>query len=918
MAIPGGPYSVLVVEDNADIVIGLQDLLQYDGYEVTVAGTCAAAIAAVAQKRFNAILLDLGLPDGDGIEVLKDVQHRDPSLPVIIVTAHIAQERTVGSLGKGAFAYLTKPYNREELRQTLRRAIGVKELAVKVERAEQSLTESEHRFQSLVESATDAIIVANGRGIIVSWNRAASRLFGYAVEEMLGQPLTILMPERYRPAHERGIARIEATGKGQLIGSVVELHGLRKSGEEFPIELSLATWKTAEGSYYSGIIRDISERKKAAEALDKLQRQHTLILTQAGEGIYGLDGNGRTTFVNSAAARLLGYDPAELAGQSMHEVLHHSKPDGRHYPAEECPIQAALRDGQVHRVATDLFWRKDGTQIPVEYVSTPIIEDGVVTGAVVVFRDVTEPREAERLLKDSREQFRQLAEHIREVFWMTDPTKRRMLYVSPGYEEIWGRSCESLYASPLSWLDAIHPEDRSRVYDAATQQQMVSNYDEEYRIVRPDGTIRWIYDRAFPIRDDLGLVYRIVGFAEDITDRKRTQESLRASEERLELVIQGSSDGFWDGQVLPNEHWSSPRTPIWWSPRVKTMLGYTDEEFPDVLESWTSRLHPDDRERVFAALNAHFERRVPYDEEYRLLAKSGDYHWVRARGQAIWDAEGRVTRMTGSLQSIMDRKRAEEALKRSQQLLQEMADSTTAVIYVKEANGRYLLINRRFEEIFGLRADQIIGFTDHQIFPRHFADAFRNNDVEVLERNATVEYEETAPHLDGPHTYISIKFPLRDQAGIPYALCGVSTDISERKIAEDILRSHERQLRQALTSTHVGVWNWDIETDCMFWSPQVDEFLGMPSVPGHKTFRGLLALVHSDDRDVMARAGHQVMEASRTDIAFRHRVKRADALVLTCIWTGHIVRDHVGKAVHVLGTVRAISTDEPSENRSAH
>jgi PAS domain S-box-containing protein len=790
MATPGGPYSVLVVEDNADIVIGLQDLLQHDGYDVTVAGTCAAAIALVAHKRFNAILLDLGLPDGDGIEVLKEVQRRDPSLPVIIVTAHIAQERTVGSLGKGAFAYLTKPYNREELRQTLRRAIGVKELAVKVERAEQSLTESEHRFQSLVESATDAIILANGRGIVISWNRAASRLFEYSAEEILGQPLTVLMPERYRLAHERGLARIEATGTGRLIGSVVELHGLRKSGEEFPIELSLATWKTANGSYYSGIIRDISERKKAVQALEALQHQHTLILTQAGEGIYGVDQQGNTTFVNASAAAMLGYRVEELLGRHMHDVVHHSRPDGTPYLVAACPIYAAIEDGLIHRVVDEVFWRKDGTAFPIEYVSTPITVDGRVMGAVIVFRD--------------------------------------------------------------------------------------------------------------------------------ITARKQAESALKASQERLDMVIQGSNDGFWDGLVLPNEHWSSPRTPIWWSPRVKTMLGYTDEEFPDVLESWTSRLHPDDRERVFAALNAHFERRVPYDEEYRLLAKSGDYHWVRARGQAIWDAEGRVTRMTGSLQSIMDRKRAEEALNRSQQLLQEMADSTTAVIYVKEANGRYLLVNRRFEEIFGLRADQIIGFTDHQIFPRHFADAFRNNDVEVLERNATVEYEETAPHLDGPHTYISIKFPLRDQAGIPYALCGVSTDISERKQAEDILRSHERQLRQALISTHVGVWNWDIETDCMFWSPQVDEFLGMPSVPGHKTFRGLLALVHPDDRDVMARAGHQVMEASRTDIAFRHRVKRADGMILTCIWTGHIVRDHVGKAVHVLGTVRAISTDEPSENRSAH
>jgi len=269
--------------------------------------------------------------------------------------------------------------------------------------------------------------------------------------------------------------------------------------------------------------------------------------------------------------------------------------------------------------------------------------------------------------------------------------------------------------------------------------------------------------------------------------------------------------------------------------------------------------------------------------------------------------------MTGSLQSIMERKRAEDALRRSQQLLQDMADNTTAVIYVKDASGRYMLVNRRFEEIFGLKAEQILGFTDHQLFPRHHADAFRANDVEVLERNSTIEYEETAPLADGPHTYISIKFPLRDQAGIPYALCGVSTDITERKQAEDLLRSHERQLRLALTSTEIGVWNWDIETDCMFWSPQVDEFLGMPPVRGHKTHRGLLALVHPDDRERMAQAAREIREPSRAELTFQHRVKRTDGLMLSCIWTVHIVRDHAGNPIHVLGTVRAIPARK--ENR---
>lgn len=773
-----GPYSVLVVEDNPDIVIGLQDLLQHDGYLVTVAGTCADAIAKIAMQRFNVILLDLGLPDGDGIEVLKEVQRRDASLPVIIITAHIAQERTVGSLAKGAFAYLTKPYNTEELRQNLLRAIGVKELAVKVERAEQSLTESEHRFQSLVESATDAIVVANGRGIIVSWNRAASRLFGYETDEMVGQALTVLMPARYRQAHEKGLARIEATGEGRVMGSVVELHGLRKNGEEFPIELSLATWKTATGSYYSGIIRDISDRKKAAQALEQLQHQHMLILTQAGEGIYGLDVDGNTTFVNPSAASMLGHRIEDLVGRNMHDVLHHSKPDGTPYPADACPIRAAIRDGQVHRVVDEVFWRKDGTSFPVEYVSTPIREADRVVGAVIVFRD--------------------------------------------------------------------------------------------------------------------------------ITARKLTESTLRASEERLELVIQGSSDGFWDGRILPDEHWSSPRTPIWWSPRVRTMLGYSDEEFPDVLESWTSRLHPEDRDRVFAALAAHMEQRIPYDVEYRLVTKAGDYHWVRARGQAIWNAEGRVIRMAGSLQSIMDRKRTEEAIHRSKQLLAEVANNTTAVIYVKDLDGRFLFVNRRFEELFKLNTGQIVGRTNHEVFPRDIADAFHANDMAVLKQDRLIEYEEFAPHADGLHTYLSLKLPLRDQTGRAYATCGISTDITERKRNEAALRAHEEQLRLALASTEAGGWDWDCRTGHFCWSRQVDRLLGLTDGARPRFQEEWLALVHPDDRQAMARAMRQTLD-DRTgrDVVFEHRVISRDGIVRWCVWTGQIIRDRDGKVVHILGMVRA-------------
>lgn len=137
-------------------------------------------------------------------------------------------------------------------------------------------------------------------------------------------------------------------------------------------------------------------------------------------------------------------------------------------------------------------------------------------------------------LQESEQRFRQLAENIQEVFWMTDPAKTRMLYISPAYERIWGRSCQSLYERPGSWAEAIHDEDRDRVR-AATARQVSGAYDETYRILRPDGSLRWIHDRAYPVMDGNGTVYRIVGTAEDVTDRKKLEAQFLRTQ-RMESI----------------------------------------------------------------------------------------------------------------------------------------------------------------------------------------------------------------------------------------------------------------------------------------------------------------------------------------------------------------------------------------------
>lgn len=384
------PQSVLVVDDDPDILTALQDLLEYEGYRVDRAETCRAAVSSLERSHYHAVLLDLGLPDGDGLSVLKIAQETNPSLPVIILTASTSAETSARSLSGGAFAYLAKPYHRDVLRATLRRAIGTHTLATEAAGAVHALTESEDRFRSVVQSASDAIIVADNHGYIVSWNKAVSRLFLYESTEIVGKPLTTIMPMRYREAHEMGMERLQTTGRSKVIGHVVQLHGLKKDGTEFPIELSLATWRTRSGSYFSGIIRDVSERTAT---------------------------------------------------------------------------EASLRDTQ--------------------------------------------------------ERFQLVTKLMREVFWLTDPAKNTMLYVSSSYEQIWGRPCETLYRAPRAWLEAIHPDDRPRVLHAAMTKQAAGTYAEEYRIVRPDGTVRWIRDRAVPVKDERGIVVKIAGVAEDVTESRQ-------------------------------------------------------------------------------------------------------------------------------------------------------------------------------------------------------------------------------------------------------------------------------------------------------------------------------------------------------------------------------------------------------------
>jgi PAS domain S-box-containing protein len=269
---------------------------------------------------------------------------------------------------------------------------------------------------------------------------------------------------------------------------------------------------------------------------EKAFAQTKLILDSVGEGIFGLDGRGKVTFINPTAASLLGCKADEVVGKAIHRILRHARPDGSVFSDDAAPILACLRHGKSLQATDELFSRADGTCFPVDYACTPIFERAELTGVVVTFSDVSRRKQRDLALQESEERFRQIAENIKEVFWVTDPVKNERLYVSPAYQEVWGRAPSSVGSLSQSWLGFIHPEDLGRVLAAVMMKQVMGQYDEEYRIVRPDGSIRWLRDRAFPVKNDSGKVYRIIGIAEDITKSKRAEEELESRYTELAIL----------------------------------------------------------------------------------------------------------------------------------------------------------------------------------------------------------------------------------------------------------------------------------------------------------------------------------------------------------------------------------------------
>ena len=587
------------------------------------------------------------------------------------------------------------------------------------------------------------------------------------------------------------------------------------------------------------VFRDITGAKRTDEALRESQEQYRLLVTKANDIIYRTDAMGRFTFVNPVAMRIMKYSEQELLGRRFMELIHpdHQKAAKRFYGRQFIRQQPST-------YYEFLALAKDGSEVWIGQNVQVLLEENRVEGFQAVARDITERKRAEEALLESEGRLRSIVQSTGDAIILMD-TEGQVAFWNNGAEKTFGYTATEMVGQPMTRIiperfREAHRRGVQRVAAAGGLTVQASMF--ELVGLRKDGT-EFQLEFSLAAWSAKSRLF-ITGIIRDISERVKAEDALRASEARFKAIMDNSPSMIFIKDAKGRYLQVNRKIEQTFQITGSDIVGKTDDEFFPLEQAAIWQAH--DRQVIETGAPMEFEETAILDNKP---------HTYIVMKFPLLTPQGGCYALCGMTTDITERKRTEETLHRSEELLRSVINNATAAIYAKQSDGRYLMVNSRFEEVFHLTSDQVIGTTDHDIFTKELADAFRANDQWVIANGRPLEIEEYAPHADGLHTYLSVKVPIRDQAGHVSSMCGISTDITERKRAEEERQRLTRERLLLLDSTGDGIYGIDPEGLCTFINKAGAKMLGYE--PDEVKGKNMHQLVHHSLPDGLPYPLHQ-------------------------------------------------------------
>jgi PAS domain S-box-containing protein len=711
-----------------------------------------------------------------------------------------------------------------------------------LEQVQASLRKSEERYRAVAQTANDAILLMDSAGQIIDWNHRAENLFGYTQAEASGQTLTRFMPARYQDWRLAGMARMQTGGEKRLIGESFEVAGLRKDGHEFPVELSLSEWETGGERYYTAILRDITARKQAEEALAAKNHLLQSVFESAPYIMLLVDLDGRVIDINHTGVQFSGREKADLLGLLGGEVFgclnsFHGPGCGKQAVCQSCPVRSRV----THTFETGEPIYEGGGHLEVKtetgnlrlelLVSTSLVQMVETDRQVLVtIADITERKRMEAALLESEKRWRSYIEHAPLGVFVTDENGK-YLEVNPAACRITGYPADELVG--MSILDLLPPAEHAAAAQHFQQVVTTGEASGELVFLHKTGQLRhWSVDavRLSPTR--------LMGFAQDITERKLGEEALRESELNYKTLADSGRVLIWtSGEDKLCNYFNQP-----W-------LKFTGRTFAEEAgNGWAEGVHPDDFQRCLEIYTGSFDRRESFSMEYRLRRADGAYRWLIDDGCPRYNHAGEFLGYLGYCFDITERKQAEAALQLRESYLFAIIENLPGLLWLKDSAGKFLAVNTKFSKSAGLEnPEALVGRTDLDIWPQEMADKYRADDARVIASGKPVLTEEPISDQGVLKWFETFKTPIFDQQGAVIGTTGYSRDITERKQAEAALRASEERYTLTLAAVKDGLWDWNVPNGEAFFSELYYALLGYENREFPATYATWRTLIHAED-----------------------------------------------------------------------